>query len=218
MRKILMIQILTLTTLISFGQIKSIDLNKIRSLANKDSYNKLFDRFIANDTTLSLDDYVIIYYGQAFRENYKPNARHDSVKVLNMYLNNNKDSIDFHKVLSYTNMILNDFPFNIEQIYIAWIAYDKIGVKDSSDIWFYKYDRLIRTIMSSGDGKTPKTAFIVAKITDEYSILNALGLQLTGQALISKKKKSYDLMNVAQNQYGIDKLYFDINLFFGKWR
>ncbi len=213
-----MIQILTLTTLISFGQIKSIDLNKIRSLANKDSYNKLFDRFIANDTTLSLDDYVIIYYGQAFRENYKPNARHDSVKVLNMYLNNNKDSIDFHKVLSYTNMILNDFPFNIEQIYIAWIAYDKIGVKDSSDIWFYKYDRLIRTIMSSGDGKTPKTAFIVAKITDEYSILNALGLQLTGQALISKKKKSYDLMNVAQNQYGIDKLYFDINLFFGKWR
>lgn len=72
--------------------------------------------------------------------------------------------------------------------------------------------------MSSGDGKTPKTAFIVAKITDEYSILNALRLKFKGQALISMKKKLYDLMNVAQNEYGIDKLYFDINLFFGKER
>ena len=218
MRKIVMIQILALTTLVSFGQIKSIDLNEIKSIAINDNYNKLFDRFIANDTALSLDDYVIIYYGQAFRENYKPNARHDSVRVLNMYLNNSIDSIDFHKVLSYTNLILKDFPFNIEQIYIAGIAYDKLGVKDSSDIWFSKYDKLIRTIMSSGDGKTPKTSFIVVKITDEYSILNALGPQFTGQALISKKKKSYDLMNVAQNEYGIDKFYFDINLFFGKWR
>lgn len=212
-----MIQILALITFVSFGQTKSIDFNEIKSIVNNNSYEKLFDRFIANDTTLSLDDYIIIYYGQAYSENYKPSARHDSVRVLNTYLNNSIDSIDFHKVLSYTNQILNDFPFNIEQIYITGIAYDKLGIKDSSAIWFYKYDKLIRTIMTSGDGKTPKTAFVVTKITDEYSILNALGLQFTGQALINKKKKSYDLMNVAKNEYGIDKLYFDINFFFGKW-
>ena len=98
------------------------------------------------------------------------------------------------------------------------IAYNKIGIVDSSAIWFYKYDKLIRTIMSSGDGKTEKTAFIVVKVLDEYSILNALRLQFKRQALTSKKKKYYDLMNVAQNEYGIEKLYFDINLFFGKWR
>jgi len=218
MRKIVMIQFLILITVVSFGQTMSIDLKEIKSIANSDSYTILLNRFIGNDTTLSLDDYIIVYYGQAFREKYSPNARHDSVKVLNSYLNNSIDSIDFHKVLSYTDQILSDFPFNIEQIYIAGIAYDKLGVKDSSEIWFYKYDKLIRTIMSSGDGKTPKTAFIVTKITDEYSILNALGLQFTGQTLIGKKKKSYDLMNVAQNEYGIVKLYFDINLFFRKWR
>ncbi len=217
MRKIIMIQIFILITFVSFGQTKSIVLNEIKSVANSDSYEKLFDRYLTNDTTLSLNDYIIIYYGQAFRENYKPNAKHDSVRVLNTYLNNRIDSIDFHRVLCYTNQILTDFPFNIEQIYITGIAYDKLGIKDSSIIWFNKYDKLIRTIMASGDGKTPKTAFIVTKITDEYSILNALGLQFTGQALINKKRKSYDLMNVAQNEYGIDKLYFDINLFFGKW-
>jgi len=210
-----MTQILVLITLASFGQIKPIDLNEIKSIANTDTYNKLFDRFLTNDTTLSLDDYVIIYYGQAFIDNYKPNARHDSVRALNMYLNTSRESVDFQKVLNLTKQILNDFPFNIEQIYITGIAYDKIGEHDLSKLWFYKYDKLIRTIMSSGDGKSEKTAMIVSKVTDEYSILNALGLSFTGQALTSKKKKYYDLMNVEQNDYGIDKLYFDINLFFG---
>ena len=72
--------------------------------------------------------------GQAFRDDYKPSSRHDSVKVLNMYLNNSVDSIDFRKVLNYTHPILKDFPFNIEQIYITGIAYDKLGVKDSSEL------------------------------------------------------------------------------------
>ncbi len=98
------------------------------------------------------------------------------------------------------------------------IAYNKLGLKDSSDVWFYKYDKLIRTIISTGDGKNEDTAFIVTKVSDEYSILNALGLQFTGQVLTANKNKYYDLMNVAKNDYGIDKLFFDINLFFVKWK
>ncbi len=216
MKTLLMFQILALIALSSFGQKKPVDLNEIKGIANSTTYNDLFDRYRANDTTLTLDEYIVIYYGQAFRDDYKPRARHDSVRALNMHLNHSIDSIDFYKVLDYTRLILNDFPFNIEQIYIAGIAYENLVVIDSSYIWFYKYDKLIRTIMSSGDGKKEKTAFIVTKISDEYSILSAMGLQFTGQALTSKKKKHYDLMSVSQNEYGINKLYFDINLFFGK--
>jgi hypothetical protein len=216
MRKFAMIQILVLFTMTSFGQIKPIDLNEIKSISTTDNYKRLFDRYIANDTTLLLSDYQTIYYGQAFQDNFRPGARHDSIRALNLYLNSTKDSVDFRKVLNYTQQILKDFPFNIDQIYITGIAYDKIGEQDLSKLWFYKYDHLIRTILSTGDGKFEKTAFIVIKVTDEYSILNALGLNYTGQSLTSKKKKYYDLMSVAQNKYGIDKLYFDINLFFGK--
>jgi hypothetical protein len=218
MKRLFLIQFSTLLTFISFGQIKPIDLTEIKNISKADTYNNLFIRFIANDTTLMLNDYLVIYYGQAFRDDYKPNARHDSVKVLNKYLNsNNIGSIDFHKVLNYTKLILKEYPFNIEQVYVGAIAYDKLGLVDSSKIWFYKYENLIKTILSSGDGKSQKTAFIVTKVTDEYSILNALGLQFAGQSLINKKKKYYDLMSVSQNDYGIEDLYFDINLFFRKW-
>jgi len=218
MKRLFLIQFSALLTFISFGQIKPIDLIEIKNISKADTYNNLFVRFIANDTTLMLNDYLVIYYGQAFRDDYKPNARHDSVKVLNKYLNsNNIDSIDFHKVLNYTKLILKEYPFNIEQVYVGAIAYDKLGLVDSSKIWFYKYENLIKTILSSGDGKSEKTAFIVTKVTDEYSILDALGLQFARQSLINKKKKYYDLMSVSQNDYGIEDLYFDINLFYGKW-
>lgn len=216
MRKILLIQILSLTTLLSFCQVKPVGFNEIKGLAKSAAYNDLLNRFKANDTTLTLNNYLVIYYGQAFRDDYKPNARHDSIRAFNMYMNRSIDSIDFRKVLNYTKMILNDFPLNIDQIYFTGIAYKKLGIRDSSKIWFYKYDKLIRSIMTTGDGKSEKTAFIVTKVSDEYSIINAFGFRVTGQSLTNKKMKYYDLMSVAQNNYGIDKLFFDINLFFGK--
>lgn len=217
MRKFLMFQISFMLTLVSIGQIKSIDLGDIKKIAETASYDDLLKRYLTNDTTLSLDDYRIIYYGHAFKESYNPHARHDSILTLNKYLNNSHGSIDFNKVIYYTFLILDEYPFNIEQIYITGIAYDRIGEKDSSLLWFYKYDTLIKAIFSTGDGKSEETAFIVTKISDEYAILNALDLNFTGQALISKKNKYYDLIHVAPNNFKIDKLYFDINLFFTNW-
>jgi len=217
MKKLLLIQIFFLNIFISLGQQKSIDFNEIKTIAQSENYKILFDRYVSNDTTLTLKEYSIIYYGQVFLDNYEPYRRHDSVKTLNMYLRNKKDLIDFQKVLGYTKLILKDFPFNIEQIFITSIAYSKLGLLDSAKIWSFKYDYLIKTILSSGNGKTHNTAFYVTKITDEYSILNALNLQFKSQMLINKdQNKYYDLMNVAKNNFKIKKLYFDINLFYDK--
>lgn len=217
MRKLTIIQFLVCLTLTSIGRIKPIDLKAIKKMSITADYKNLLDRFLANDTTLQLSDYQTIYYGQAFQTNYKPNARHDSISALHKYLNSSRDSVDFRKVLNYTKQILKDYPFNIEEIFITGIAYSNLGEEDLSKVWFYKYDKLINTIMSSGDGKSEKTAFIVIKITDEYSLLNAFGFNFTGQSLVVNKKKSYDVMSVEQNNFGVESIYFDINLFFGKW-
>lgn len=217
MRRYLVIGLIVFMALSSYGQGSKVDLKEIKKIAKTKSYSDLLDRYKANDTTLSLDDYVVLYYGQAFTDDYSPNGSHDSVRVLNMYLRGDVDSVDFHKVLYYTTMILKDYPFDIERIFITAIAYKRIELRDSSDIWFYKYDKLIRSIMASGDGISEETAFIVTCVADEYSILNAFGFQFTGQALINKKKKSYDLMSIAENEFGVKELFFSIDLFYGKW-
>jgi len=218
MRRFMLIPVLALITLFSFGQINPVDFEGIKAIAVSDQYNDLLNRYKANDTTLTLNDYRVIYYGQIYKDDYKPYKRHDSIKALDNYLNKSSDVIDFHKVLQYTHQILSEYPFNIEQIFITAVVYDKSGENELSHLWFYKYDKLIRTILSSGDGKTETTAFIVTKVTDEYSILDALGLNASGQILTSKNNKYYDLINITQNDQKIDKLFFDVSHFFGKWK
>ena len=211
--------ILTLTTLsvVAYGQkTKPVNLKQIQNVANTAIYDKLYERFLENDTTLTIEDYSILYYGEAYRSSFKPKNRHDSIRVLNSYLNTDKELIDFERVLGYTKLILEEYPFNIDQIFMTAIAYEQLGEENLSKMWFYKYDKLITTILNSGNGKSEKTAFIVTKIPDEYSIINALGLTPAGQALINNKKKLYDRIGIRENDYGINKLYFDIMLFFFK--
>ena len=128
------------------------------------------------------------------------------------------DSIDYNKVLSYTLLILKDFPFYIQGILYTGVAYYKLGNNELATLWLRKYKGLIKTIRTSGDGKESSSAYIVTNTSDEYALLNDLELTFTQQFLITEKEKWYDLMEVEKNKSSIDKVYFDINLFFGKFQ
>lgn len=218
MRKNLLILSFALISIMSYGQYKALDLKAIKSFASSKTYDEQLTRYLTNDTTLTVDEYVNLYYGQALRDDFRAYASHDSVRVLNNYLRKSKDTIDFHKVIYYTTMILKDYPFDIERIFITGAVYDKIGFQDSAAVWFNKYHKLISAILTSGDGLSEKTAFVVTQVADEYAVLEAFRLQVTGQSLIIKKKKHYDLMSVAPNARKIKQLYFNIDLFYGKWK
>lgn len=214
MKKAFLIYALLLYTMSSFAQTFPFNMDEIKKEANANNYNKLLKRYQKNDTTLTLSDYIILYYGQPFQSHYKPNVHHDSVDALNDYMNKNMETLDFKRVIGYTENILKDFPFNIDHIYVTGVAYEKTGDQKQAAQWFYKYDKLIRTILYSGDGRSEESAYVVMKIEDEYTIVNALELQSKGQALKSKDKKFYDVISVAENNYGIEKVYFNIDLFF----
>lgn len=201
---------------VSLGQTRSIDLKGIERIAKTEAYTALLDRYLENDTTLGIEEYRIIYYGHAFQSNYRPNGRHDSIGALHDYMSKGMDNVDFEKVLSYTLAILKEYPFNIDHVLYTGIAYDMLGDKANALLYLHKYTSLIKTILSSGDGLKQESAFVVTKITDEYSVLSALELDFKQQSLVSKKNKYYDLMEVKKNPNKVKELYFDINLFFGK--
>lgn len=111
---------------------------------------------------------------------------------------------------------MDEFPFNIEHIYLNAVANYNLGENIESQKWIFKYDKLISTILASGDGLTEKTAMIVIKVSDEYSILSALELEVLSQSLTNKKNKNYDYLELKENEMGLEGLYFDVDLFFGK--
>jgi hypothetical protein len=71
----------------------------------------------------------------------------------------------------------------------------------------------IAKIMAKGDGRSPETAWKVGSVREEYEIVRALGFSVKSQALVGGKKP-YDVLEVADAQGNVLKLWFDISAFY----
>ncbi len=70
---------------------------------------------------------------------------------------------------------------------------------------------LIDSILKSGDGKTPETAYEVITIAEEYAVLAELNLRRQRQALVRREDHSYDVLT-PKNEAGEEvTLYFRID-------
>lgn len=221
MKKISFLIILIYTVAITSAQIiEKVDLKQIeKDISQEESsfyYPDLMNRYKASDTTLTAEEYKYLFYGYVFQKEYIPYGSHDSLEVMNSYWGNDIIAPNFNKLFELSGLILEDFPFEFNAIKTRIIS--AIETKDSieSKIWYQKYDKLLGTIFSSGDGRSFKTAFLVTQTSEEYEIVNVLGFYPAGQSLVEEKGTYYDLIDVMDNEYGIESLYFDISIFFGK--
>jgi hypothetical protein len=223
MKKLLFIIMIIITlNSTSYGYVyESIDIEKIKTaIQDEDSeffYPVLFERYSKNDTTLNLDDYRHLYYGHALQPYYNPtiSRNDDSARSLRNTLNS--PNPDFKRVNDLANFVLRLDPFSIDAIYILGVSYEILGDEKNMNIYIDKFTKLVQTIIGSGDGKTPESAYTVISISDEYAFLNALGLKYKSQALIQANGKPYDHITVEKDEeLGIESLYFNIELFFGK--
>jgi hypothetical protein len=71
---------------------------------------------------------------------------------------------------------------------------------------------LIDSIRSSGDGKSPATAWVVISVDEEYAVLRALEFKPSGQSLLRQNGHSYDVMK-AKNDDGTEQtFYFNVDI------
>jgi hypothetical protein len=112
-------------------------------------------------------------------------------------------------------LIADGFP-NIEAHAVCAAAYKELGQPDKAAFHHAVVSRLIRSIMSTGDGKTKETAFEVIGTQEEHVVLGVLGLPPFGrQSLIPGKPHSYDVIEVVDPKSGQRvSVYFNVDAFF----
>ncbi len=89
-------------------------------------------------------------------------------------------------------------------------AYDHLGKREMFQKRLTQIKIILDAILSSGDGRSKKTAIYVIKVNHEYFVLNILGFEYgDGQMLLDNK---FDYLTVNKNDQGIDGLYFDISI------
>jgi len=124
------------------------------------------------------------------------------------------DASNYEEALAIAREILARNYMNIEAHFASTITCDALGNAECVAHHGYVARGILRSIASSGDGKTPATAFVVVSTPEEYALARVLGVEVLRQALIrADDGRSYDLLTVRDTHTGEERqLYFNVDL------
>ena len=182
-------------------------------------YPKLLKRFIAADTSLTIEELHCIYYGSALQDNYSPygpDGKDYADKALEILNLDNPSKRQLKKALKYLNKAIDNDPMNIKlygyRHFLEVQLHGQESAKAAADA--FRFVALISVIHYSGDGKDYPTAFYVISPSHEYVFLGYNRLSSQGQSLRYNRGEAFDVLTIADNEYGIDTLYFNIDVCF----
>lgn len=145
----------------------------------------------------------------ALRESY--GAREDFVELCerDRPLRRTYDALrrrDYERVLALSTPWLEACPVDIDFHIFRGHALVGLGRLPDAKPHFAWRKGLVQSVLSSGDGNTPETAWRVISVGEEYAILRVLGLRLERQSLHEGR---IDRMDVVDQDGQPRTVYFD---------
>lgn len=167
------------------------------------NYNLLLNRFQAQDTTLSIQDFQAIYYGSAF---YGAPSSGMSMKRLNAIY----EADGNEGVIMYVDSLLSESPLNLGALRMRFIAAYNANDSITTSKYLWQYDRLMDAVYATGDALTEETALHVVCVNDEYTIMNyVMQVEFEQQTLTPSMCDKMDIIT----KKGIKmSVYFDVQL------
>ncbi len=153
------------------------------------NYDKLVERAKSQDSTLDFFDLRLAYYQKS--EYSFGGVEFDDTKE---QLFNAIQQKKWNDAIKFANVILENKFVDLDcHLYCAY-SYNNLG--DSSKARYHAiiYHKLLESLLTSGDGKSDSTAYVIIDESEEYIILDALDLKPREQALLEIDGKPYDLL------------------------
>jgi len=182
---------------------------QIHSSKSSFFYPTLMARYAECDTTLTLEEYRILYYGYVLQEDYVP-YQEENQEVLRARLRLARSGAslpDCQEAISVAEKALLNNPFDLPSLSILPICYLQLGDSLRYQLWNGKLHGVLEAIRSSGDGESVQTAMHVINVEHEYEILNRMGLELDQIEVVAGQQT--DFVRVKENTENIKGIYFN---------
>lgn len=188
---------------------------EIKNSSSNFYYPNLLKRFAAYDTTITDQEMRHLYYGYTFQKEFSPYWKSSvEEQMLKYYRSKSIDPKEYDTVIKLANTSINEFPFDMRTMNFLSYIYQLKGDQEMAKKVHYRFDKILSTILSTGDGKTAETAFHVISVGHEYVFLNLFQFQLTSQSLIG----NCDYMSVKEDHRNIKGIYFNVKCILDKER
>lgn len=179
------------------------------------SYPQLVERVKKGDATVDFGQLREAYAEWANDAKNKTDAPNREAMVERF------EKEDYTKAAELAEIVL-DYEYVNRNLHLAAeYAYRKLGDETKADFHRDVAAKLLKALLSTGDGKSAQTAYRVLNIKEEYLIMRELGFedQYFGQSLRSVNDRAYDVLSASDKSTGKTvEVYFDINSFFGRGR
>lgn len=213
MRKILLSLIFIFSFLSAFAQEEEapdykLIRSQIQNAKGPNYYPTLMRRYLANDTTLSMEQYRALYYGYVLQEDFVP-YQVEKKPLLDMRksLIESKGNAKFcPQAIQVAQEVLEDNPFDLMAISTISFAYLQLRDTVSYHLWNDRQTSLLDAITSSGDGASQESAIHVIDIEHEYEVLKRLGLTVDVDSLCNDQ---VEYLKVKENAEDIPGIFFN---------
>lgn len=160
----------------NFAQIKK----AINDRTSDYYYPRLMKEYQANDTLMKLDKYRYLYLGYLLQEDYNPYRTPSFSNNSVMEIDRAKlTSQECDTVIKYANLALLDNPFDLQQMSVLISALRQRKNDALANVWQYKFNYILMTIVSTGTGLDEDNAWYVIEPQHEYILLNMMGYTIT---------------------------------------
>ncbi len=182
--------------------------SQIQNAKGPNYYPTLMRRYLANDTTLSMEQYRALYYGFTLQEDFVPyqSQRKELLDVRRKMTSSKGNPAICPEAVQVSLAALDDNPFDLMAISTLSFAYLQLKDTVSYHLWTDKQNSLLDAILSSGDGETMESAIHVTNIEHEYEVLNRLGLRVEKDSLCNDQ---VEYIKVKENAEEIPGFYFN---------
>ncbi|KXX69380.1 DUF4919 domain-containing protein [Flammeovirga sp. SJP92] len=194
------------TKFVDYGNTKLEEI--LGSISEKD-YEKYLKR-IKTGEILSLEDYLRFYLSQIYHPNFSPYFNQDNEAIKQSWNEEN-----YEELVKHSSEIFNNVPLKFPDLYKVCSAYYSLDDMENFRKYYAIYYGVLESILATGNGSEPESAYIVVSASDEYDILYYTRLNSSGQSLVNEKGHSYDILTTQYNdgEEGKEKkVYFNIDI------
>lgn len=171
------------------------------------SYNELLERAKRGDRDL---DYQALRYAYAASPGYHPYG--GSLRALKTAMGKAYREKDCARVNGEAAKILEIDYVDIDAHMLADLCFRQLGDTARAEFHRAAARGLMRSILQSGDGKSPESAFVVIAVDEEYSLIGAMSLKVQKQSLVNRDGHAYDRMDVTgADADKADVLFFNVD-------
>jgi hypothetical protein len=114
-------------------------------------------------------------------------------------------------VIETGNQVLAQNYVDIDAHMFVAYAHEKSHEPEKAALHRTVGNGLMRSILASGDGRTPKTAFVVVSVEEEYAVLRHHRLTPGEQTLATTEGHSYDVLTAQTDTHEEATVFFNID-------